>query len=83
MNDTNDNTGSARRDFLKKAGKFAIYTPPAIMMLMHPSAHAVRGSMHGNNGHHGGGNNGHGKGNNGYGNDGHDGSPNGKQDINR
>ena len=75
MNDTNDNTGNARRDFLKKAGKFAIYTPPAIMMLMHPSANAVRGSMKGNNGH--------GKGNNGYGNGGHDGSPNGKQDINR
>jgi len=75
MNDTNDNTGSARRDFLKKAGKFAIYTPPAIMMLMHPSAHAVRGSMKPGNGP--------GKGNNGYGNGGHDGSPNGKQDKNR
>ena len=68
MNDTNDNTGSARRDFLKKAGKFAIYTPPAIMMLMHPSANAVRGSL---------------KGNNGFGNGGNDGSPNGKEDINR
>lgn len=27
----------SRRDFLKKAGAFAIYTPPAITMLMHPS----------------------------------------------
>lgn len=26
-----------RRDFLKKAGKFAVYTPPAVMMLMQPS----------------------------------------------
>jgi len=63
MNDRNDTTRSARRDFLKKAGKFAIYTPPAIMMLMHPSAHAVRKSL---------------KGNNGFGNGGNDGSPNNK-----
>jgi len=68
MNDTNDTTGRARRDFLKKAGKFAIYTPPAIMMLMHPSANATRGSM---------------KGNNGWGNGGDDGSPNGKSDVGR
>ena len=27
----------SRRDFLKKAGKFAVYTPPAMMMLMKPS----------------------------------------------
>ena len=26
----------SRRDFLKKAGKFAVYTPPAVMMLMKP-----------------------------------------------
>lgn len=32
--------GSSRRDFLKKAGKFAVYTPPAVMMLMKP-AHAT------------------------------------------
>jgi formiminotetrahydrofolate cyclodeaminase len=68
MNDKMDNARSDRRDFLKKAGKFAIYTPPAMMMLMHPSAHAVRGSL---------------KGNNGFGNGGQDGSPNGMEDINR
>jgi len=26
-----------RREFLIKAGKVAIYTPPAVMLLMHPS----------------------------------------------
>lgn len=68
MNDTNKTTGSARRDFLIKAGKFAIYTPPAIMMLMHPSASALAKSL---------------KGNNGFGNGGNDGSPNGKEDDDR
>ncbi|GEM_PF-6310772 len=33
---------NSRRDFLKKAGKFAVYTPPAVMMLMKPSF-AARG----------------------------------------
>ena len=32
---------AARRAFLKKAGKFAAYTPPALMVLMHPSRHAI------------------------------------------
>lgn len=68
MKDFNESTGSARRDFLKKAGKFAIYTPPAMMLLMHPSRYAVSKSL---------------KGNNGYGNGGNDGSPNGKEDENR
>jgi len=27
----------SRREFLKKAGKYAIYTPPAVMLLMKPS----------------------------------------------
>ncbi len=27
-----------RRDFLRKAGRFAIYTPPAMMLLMRPSS---------------------------------------------
>lgn len=27
----------SRRAFLKKAGKFAIYTPPVVMLLMNPS----------------------------------------------
>ncbi len=35
----------SRRDFLKKAGKMALYTPPAIMMLMQPSRHALACSV--------------------------------------
>ena len=31
----------SRRKFLVKAGKLAIYTPPAIMLLMHPSKDAL------------------------------------------
>jgi hypothetical protein len=30
-------TEKSRRSFLKKAGKFAVYTPPAVMLLMKPS----------------------------------------------
>ena len=30
-----------RREFLIKAGKVAIYTPPAVMLLMHPSKDAL------------------------------------------
>jgi len=35
----------SRRDFLKKAGKMALYTPPAIMLLMQPSRHALACSV--------------------------------------
>ena len=31
----------ARREFLEKAGKFALYTTPTMMMLMHPSPEAI------------------------------------------
>ena len=37
----------SRRDFLKKAGKFAVYTPPAVMVLMKPSYATVGGSANG------------------------------------
>jgi len=37
----------SRRDFLKKAGKFAVYTPPAVMVLMKPSYATVSGSCTG------------------------------------
>ena len=37
----------SRRDFLKKAGKFAVYTPPAVMVLMKPSYATVSGSANG------------------------------------
>lgn len=41
---------TSRRNFLKTAGKIAIYTPPAIMLLMKPGkqAHAIHGSLRGN-----------------------------------
>ena len=37
----------SRRDFLKKAGKFAVYTPPAVMVLMKPSYATVSDSSNG------------------------------------
>jgi len=59
--------GQARRSFLKTAGKFAIYTPPAVMMLMKPGYARMNKSMTGRPHHHG---------NNGIGN-GMDGQPRG------
>ena len=32
---------AARREFLKKAGRFAVYTPPAMMVLMRPSSAGI------------------------------------------
>ncbi len=50
---------TSRRDFMKTAGKFALYTPPAIMLLMNPSRKAVASSFPGtpdpSNGNGGGG----------------------------
>ncbi|MGI9320274.1 MAG: hypothetical protein ACR2O5_02590 [Thiogranum sp.] len=51
--------GQARRSFLKTAGKFAVYTPPAVMMLMKPGYARMNKSMtgrphHGKRGDHGG-----------------------------
>jgi len=31
----------SRRKFIKTAGKLAVYTPPAMMLLAQPAAHAV------------------------------------------
>ncbi len=31
----------SRREFLTKAGKMALYIPPAMMLLMHPSRNAL------------------------------------------
>lgn len=49
-----EEVGNARRQFLKTAGKFAVYTPPAMMMLMKPShasvMYSVVGRPKGNNG---------------------------------
>ncbi|MBN1237500.1 MAG: hypothetical protein JXB36_03310 [Gammaproteobacteria bacterium] len=38
----------SRRGFLQKAGKLAVYTPPLMIALMHPSKNAIAQS--GNNG---------------------------------
>jgi hypothetical protein len=59
-----------RRQFLDKAGRFALATPPAIALLMTSGGTSPAWASGGN-------------GNNGYGNGGGDGSPNGKQDVTR
>jgi formiminotetrahydrofolate cyclodeaminase len=41
LKDTLNSTQQARREFLEKAGKLAAYTPPTIMLLMYPGAHAI------------------------------------------
>jgi hypothetical protein len=38
---TQDNRQESRRKFIKTAGKLAVYTPPAMMLLAQPSAHAI------------------------------------------
>jgi len=43
----------SRRDFLKTAGKLALYTPPAMMMLMQPSRQALAGKSIRPGNHHG------------------------------
>lgn len=52
-----DEESESRRSFLQKAGKLAIYTPPAVVALMQPGRHAVAASggriervIRGNNG---------------------------------
>ena len=37
MNRKDKTPNEGRRDFLKKAGRFAVYTPPALMVMMKPS----------------------------------------------
>jgi hypothetical protein len=60
----------SRRNFLKTAGRFAVYTPPAVMLLMKPSFADTVGSAVARP-----------KGNNGLGN-GFDGQPPGNPPIN-
>ncbi len=36
-----DSSQRSRREFLKKSGKFAFYTPPTIALLMHPGPNAI------------------------------------------
>jgi len=44
----NEAASESRRDFLKKAGAFALYAPPAITLLANPSHASVRKSPGGN-----------------------------------
>jgi hypothetical protein len=41
MSDTLDSAQKSRREFLEKAGKLAVYTPPVIMMLSYPGTEAI------------------------------------------
>ena len=36
-----DETENSRREFIKAAGKLAIYTPPVLMVLMRPTPDAI------------------------------------------
>jgi hypothetical protein len=63
-------TDHDRREFLARCGKFSAITPPAITALLSTSLNSDAIARSGN-------------GNNGFGNGGGDGSPNGKEDIDR
>jgi hypothetical protein len=41
MNDAQQKLDTSRRDFLKKAGKMAVYVPPAMLALCSPSFEAI------------------------------------------
>ncbi len=41
MDDNLDSAQKSRREFLEKAGKLAVYTPPVIMMLAYPGTEAI------------------------------------------
>jgi hypothetical protein len=47
MNDAHDSLETSRRDFLKKAGKIAVYVPPAMLALSAPSFEAIAQSSGG------------------------------------
>lgn len=38
---------SSRRDFIKTAGKFAVYTPPALVLMTKPGSDAFGASLKG------------------------------------
>jgi hypothetical protein len=68
--DQDQGLSNDRRQFLDKAGRFVLATPPAITLLMTSGGTSPAWASGG-------------KGNNGFGNGGLDGSPNGKQDVTR
>lgn len=47
MNDEQDKLDTSRRDFLKNAGKMAVYVPPAMLALSAPSFEAIAQSSGG------------------------------------
>jgi hypothetical protein len=48
--ETKIESADSRRDFMKAAGKLAVYTPPVMMLLMKPSKEAIAQSPGCNNG---------------------------------
>ena len=40
-NENNESKAESRRDFLKTAGKFAVYTPPALMLMSNANAEEI------------------------------------------
>ena len=46
MNDHLDSAQKSRREFLEKAGKLAVYTPPVILMLAYPGTEAIASGAH-------------------------------------
>jgi hypothetical protein len=70
-----------RRKFLAACGKFAVVTPPALTVLLSTSLNSTAIAQSGGREDKDPGNGG--RGNNGFGNGGGDGSPNGKEDVNR
>ena len=72
-----DNNVEARRAFMKKAGKFAMATPPAVTLMLASAKGNYAAAASGNNGGR--------HANNGFGNGGGDGVPgkSGKSDTNR
>ena len=72
----------ARRRFLASCGKFAALTPPAVTLMLSAADAKYAVAASGNVARNLAGANDR-RGNNGFGNGGFDGSPNGKEDINR
>jgi hypothetical protein len=44
-NDELESIELRRREFLERAGKWAIYTPPTMVMLMHPGLEAIASGL--------------------------------------
>ena len=49
-NNTINETGESRREFMKAAGRLAVYAPPTLLVLMKPTVEAIAASGKCNNG---------------------------------